>query len=107
MLHPLVAGMGIGLLGSVVAGPALVYGLGRVPQRWRRTAEWLLLAGAVVFAVLTHFFSEGPMGGMFVSGDHGRRPLGCLPERDSRVLGGAKGRKGALRPSRRSSPPSP
>ena len=64
--HPLVVGIGIGLLGSAVAGPALAYGLQLLPQPWRRTTEWLLLAATVAFAVLIHFGADGPMGGMFV-----------------------------------------
>jgi membrane-associated phospholipid phosphatase len=55
-------------MGSVVAGPALAYGLERVPQRWRRTVEWLLLAGALVFSLLIDPLSDGPMAGVFVYG---------------------------------------
>lgn len=66
MLDPLVAAVGIGLLGSVVAGPAVAYGLQSLPQRWRRTAEWLLIAGAVVVAVLADLLPEAPVGGVFV-----------------------------------------
>ena len=35
-----------------MAGPAVAYGLQLLPKRWRRTTEWLLIAGAVVVAVL-------------------------------------------------------
>ena len=66
MPDPLVAAVGIGLLGSVVAGPVLAYGLQLLPQRWRRTTQWLLIGGAVVFAVLADRLSEGPMGGVSV-----------------------------------------
>ena len=50
----------------MVAGPAVAYGLQLLPQQWRRTAEWLLIAGAVVIAVLADLLSEGPVGGVFV-----------------------------------------
>ena len=66
MLDPLAAAVGIGLVGSVVAGPAVAYGLEFLPQRWRRTTEWLLIGGAVVIAVLADLLSEGPVGGVFV-----------------------------------------
>lgn len=66
MLDPLVAAVGIGLLGSVVAGPAVAYGLQLLPQRWRRTTEWLLIAGAVVVALLADLLLEGPVGGVKV-----------------------------------------
>ena len=66
MPDPLLAAVGIGLVGSVVAGPAVAYGLQLLPQHWRRTAEWLLIAGAVVIAVLADLLSEGPVGGVFV-----------------------------------------
>jgi membrane-associated phospholipid phosphatase len=63
---PLVAAVGIGLVGSVVAGPAVAYGLEFLPQRWRRSTEWLLIAGALVVAVLADLLSDGPVGGVFV-----------------------------------------
>lgn len=64
VLDPFIASVGIGLfLGSVVAGPAVAYGLELFPQRWRRATEWLLIAGAVVVTVL---LSAGPVGGAFV-----------------------------------------
>jgi membrane-associated phospholipid phosphatase len=66
LLHPLAVGIAIGLLGSAVAGPALVYGLERLPPRFRRRTVWFLLAGAVVFSLLADFLSEGPAGVMLV-----------------------------------------
>jgi membrane-associated phospholipid phosphatase len=66
VLDPLVASVGIGLLGSLVAGPAVACGLQLLPQRWRRTTEWLLIVGAVVVAVLAGLWPAGPGGGVFV-----------------------------------------
>ena len=66
MVDPLFAAVGIGLVGSVVAGPAVAYGLQLLPQRWRRTADWLLIAGAALVAVLADLASEGPVAGVFV-----------------------------------------
>src|SRR3990172_4400142 len=66
MPDPLVVAVGIGLFGSVVAGPAVAYGLQLLPQRWRRTTEWLLIVGAVVVAVLVDLLLRSPVGGVFV-----------------------------------------
>ena len=66
MPDALVVAVGIGLVGSVVAGPAVAYGLQLLPQRWRRTAEWLLIAGAVVVAVLADLLPRSWGGGVFV-----------------------------------------
>lgn len=66
MLDPLVTAVGIGLLGSVVAGPAVAYGLASLPQRWRKTTEWLLILGAVVVALFAGPLLRSPVGGVFV-----------------------------------------
>ncbi len=66
MLDPLLTAVAIGLLGSVAAGPAVAYGLRWVPQRWRRTTEWLLIAAAVLVAVVADLWSEGPVGGAVI-----------------------------------------
>lgn len=63
MRDPLVVAVGIGLLGSVVAGPAVAYALELLPRQWRRTTEWLLIAGAGAVAVLADLLTEGPGGG--------------------------------------------
>jgi hypothetical protein len=60
---PLLTAVAIGLLGSVIAGPALSYGLQQLPQRWRRTAEWGLILGAVTAAIVADLLTEGPGGG--------------------------------------------
>jgi membrane-associated phospholipid phosphatase len=49
---PFAVAVAIGLLGAVVAGPVAAYGLDLLPQRWRRTTEWLLIVGAVGLAGL-------------------------------------------------------
>ena len=63
MLDPLLVVAGLALLGSVAAGPAVAYGLEFLPKEWRRTTEWLLIAGAVSVAVLADLLTEGPGGG--------------------------------------------
>lgn len=57
------AAAGIGLLGSLAAGPAAAYGLGLLPQPWRRPTEWLLIGGAVSVAIVADLLTEGPGGG--------------------------------------------
>jgi membrane-associated phospholipid phosphatase len=63
---PLAAAVGAGLLGSVVAGPGVAYGLDRLPSQWRRRTEWLLIAAAVTAAVAVDLVSDGPVSGVFV-----------------------------------------
>ena len=63
MDDPLLAAVGIGLVGSVVTGPAVAYGLQLLPQQWRRTSEWLLIGGSVLAAVLADLLTEGPGAG--------------------------------------------
>lgn len=65
MPDPLIAAVGIGFLGSVVGGPAAAYGLEVLPQRWRRTTEWMLILGAAVLALLADVLSESRVGGVF------------------------------------------
>lgn len=43
MIDPLAAAVAIGLLGPVLAGPLVAYGLGLVPPARRRTTEWLIM----------------------------------------------------------------
>lgn len=67
MRDPFVIAVGIGLLLGSLAGPAVVYGLELVPHQWRRTAEWLLIAGAVAVTALADQLSRrGGGGGAFV-----------------------------------------
>jgi membrane-associated phospholipid phosphatase len=57
---PIVIAVALGLLASVVAGKALVYGVQLLPQRWHRTAEWLFVGGAATAAIAGHLWSQGP-----------------------------------------------
>jgi membrane-associated phospholipid phosphatase len=66
MLDPLVAAVGIGLLGSAVAGPAAAYGLQSLPQQWQRTTVWLLIGGAAATAGFAERLLASPVGGGFV-----------------------------------------
>ena len=72
MIDPL-AVLGVALVGSVLSGPAVVYGLERLPSGWQKPAAWLFILGAVTAAVLADLLSEGPVGGPFVY------VLGILP----------------------------
>jgi membrane-associated phospholipid phosphatase len=72
VIDPLVA-LGIVLVGSVFAGPAVVYGLERLPTGWQKPVAWLLILGAAGAAVLSELLYEGPVGGGFVY------VLGVLP----------------------------
>ena len=72
MIDPLPI-IGIVLVGSMLAGPAAVYGLERLPAQWHRRAAWFLILGAVGAAVLADLVSQGPVGGPFIY------VLGVLP----------------------------
>jgi membrane-associated phospholipid phosphatase len=56
------AAVGISLVGSAAAGPAVAYGLERVPRAWRRTTEWALIGGAVTVAIVADLLTDGPGG---------------------------------------------
>jgi membrane-associated phospholipid phosphatase len=60
---PFAVAVTIGLLGAVAAGPAVAYGIELVPQRRRKTTEWLFIAGALVAAV---FLANAPVTGVSV-----------------------------------------
>jgi membrane-associated phospholipid phosphatase len=62
VIDPLVVAVGIGLLGSLVAGPAVAHALQVLPQRRRRTAEWLLIVGAAVVAVVIDLLPGARLG---------------------------------------------
>jgi membrane-associated phospholipid phosphatase len=62
MGDPLLAAVGVALVGAVAAGPAVVYGLQLLPHGWRRTTEWLLIVSAVLVAVVADVLTEGPGG---------------------------------------------
>lgn len=72
MIDPLPA-LGIVFVGSILAGPLVVYGLERLPLWWQKPAAWLLILGAAGAAVVADLLSDGPVGGVFVY------VLGVLP----------------------------
>lgn len=49
-----------------MAGPAVVRGLEALPRQRRRTAEWLLIGGAALLAILADVLLRSPIGGAFV-----------------------------------------
>jgi membrane-associated phospholipid phosphatase len=65
MFDPLL-GVAIGLIGAVIAGPVVAYGLESLPERWRRTAAWALIVGAVTVAVGADLVADGPVDGAIV-----------------------------------------
>ena len=44
----------------------MAHGLERVPQRWRRKTQWLLVVSALVFAVAADRLSESPIGSVSI-----------------------------------------
>jgi membrane-associated phospholipid phosphatase len=66
MDDPFAAAVGIGLLGSLIAGPAVAYSVQLLPEAWRRTTEWILVVGAVLVAVLAGTLSQGPAAGVYL-----------------------------------------
>jgi membrane-associated phospholipid phosphatase len=63
VVDPLAAAVGISLLGPVVAGPVLSRVLARLPDRRRRSVEWMIILGAAGFAILADLAGEGPVSG--------------------------------------------
>jgi membrane-associated phospholipid phosphatase len=55
MVDPFVTAIGVGCAGSMVAGPAVAYGLDAMPQPWRKAARWVLVGTAVLAAFLITF----------------------------------------------------
>ena len=66
MPDPFLTAVGIGVLGSLIAGPAVAYSLELLPREWRRPTEWLLIVGAVGVAILAGLLSQGPVAGVYV-----------------------------------------
>jgi membrane-associated phospholipid phosphatase len=66
-MDPLAAAVAFAVLGPMVAGPAMAYGLRFLPPRWRHTAQWLTIGSAVVVAVLAEALrDEGSGAGVVV-----------------------------------------
>jgi membrane-associated phospholipid phosphatase len=67
VIDPLVAGVGISLLGPVLAGPLVAYLLELVPAARRRAVEWVIIASAVAVAIAADISHEGAgAGGIFI-----------------------------------------
>jgi membrane-associated phospholipid phosphatase len=66
VIDPLVAAAAIAILGPAIAGPAVAYGLDLLPERWRRTTEWLMIVGVLLVALLGSLLPPGPVAGVFV-----------------------------------------
>lgn len=65
-VDPLIVAVAIGLLGPVLAGPAVAHVLGRVPAVHRRTVEWAIILAAVGLAIVADLVQAGPgAGGIF------------------------------------------
>lgn len=62
MIDPLLTVVGVGVLGPVVAGPAVAYGVRLLPHEWRRATEWLVIGAAAVVAILADVLWDGPIG---------------------------------------------
>jgi len=60
--EPLVVAVAVCLAGALIAGPAAAFGLGFIPQRWQRRSQWLLIVGAVAFAMMADWLAPGPGG---------------------------------------------
>lgn len=58
MVDPLLAAVGIALLGPFVAGPLVAYGLDAVPLRWRRTSVWVAIGAALAYAIVAAVLQE-------------------------------------------------
>ena len=58
-MDPLATVVAFAVLGPVVAGPALAYGLRFLPPRWQHRAQWLTIGSAVVVAILADLVQEG------------------------------------------------
>jgi membrane-associated phospholipid phosphatase len=51
VLDPLLAGVAVGFVASMAAGPAMAYGLDRCTDHWRRPSEWLVIAAGLAFGL--------------------------------------------------------
>lgn len=66
MIDPLVTAAGVGFVGAVAGGPAVAYGIDRVPQERRRIIAWGVILAALLAAVLSDFVFKSAAGHLFV-----------------------------------------
>jgi hypothetical protein len=59
VLDPIVTAAGVGLIVSPLAGRAFLHGQERLPERWRRTATWLLVGAAVAATAVGELSPDG------------------------------------------------
>jgi hypothetical protein len=66
VIDPVVTAAAVGGVGALTAGPALAYGLDRVPDRHRRVAAWSLVLGALTVTLLFELVFRAAAGHLFV-----------------------------------------
>jgi membrane-associated phospholipid phosphatase len=66
VLDPFVTAAGFGVVAPIVAGPVLAQGIDRLPQQWRRGAEWSIVLTALALALMAEAIFRGPAAWLFV-----------------------------------------
>lgn len=56
---------GFGVVAPIVAGPAIAHGIDRLPQAWRRGAEWSIVLIALGLALMAEAIFRGPAAYLF------------------------------------------
>jgi membrane-associated phospholipid phosphatase len=65
MLDPLL-GVALGVVGSLVAGPAVAAALKWLPAHRQKGAAWAVIVAAVLLAIVADLIAEGPVGGLVI-----------------------------------------